>query len=43
MLLESFEAALLKGYRERHADAKKHIFLKVGGYENILRALASPG
>ena len=41
MLLESFEAALLKGYWERKADAKTYFF-KVGGYEDIPRTLATP-
>jgi hypothetical protein len=41
MLTESFQAALLKGYRERKADAKEY-FMLVGGYEDIPRAIANP-
>ena len=41
MLTESFQAALLKGYRERKADAKEY-FMLVGGYDDIPRALANP-
>ena len=40
MLTESFQAALLKGYRERKADAKEY-FMLVGGYDDIPSALAN--
>ena len=41
LLTESFQAALLRGFRERKADAKEY-FKMVGGYEDIPRALANP-
>lgn len=41
LLKESFQAALLKGYRERKADAKEY-FKMVGRYEDIPRASANP-
>ena len=41
MLTESFQVALLKGYRKRKADAKEY-FMLVGGYEDIPGALDNP-
>ncbi|CAH1435555.1 unnamed protein product [Lactuca virosa] len=41
LLTESFQEALLKGYRERKADAKEY-FMRVGGYQDIPRAIANP-
>ncbi|XP_052625702.1 MDIS1-interacting receptor like kinase 2-like [Lactuca sativa] len=41
MLTESFQATLLKGYRDRQADATEY-FMEVGGCHDIPRTLANP-